>query len=89
MFDALAVGAEGSAAIKAVHGEIEFAMCLAQFSGHGVGIVEIGEGRRGVLGHGAGVENGLGKRFDLRALAGGGFGPSPALAVRRRAAWMS
>jgi len=58
MLDPVAVAAEGLLAVESIHRRIERGVRLAQFGGHGVGIIEVGQagGRPG----GAGVKHGLG-----------------------------
>ena len=75
IFHPFAVGPERGFAIEPVDGEIEIMMRLAQGRGHGVGVIEIGQGRCRIAGQGAGVEDSLGEGFDPGALGRRCFGP--------------
>lgn len=42
MFDALAVGGEGAAAVESIDGAVEGLVGFAEVGGHEVGVVEVG-----------------------------------------------
>ena len=64
MFDPRAFGGEGGWAVQAVHGAVEACVGAAEGWGHEAGVVEVRQGCVRV--GGAGVEDGLGQRLQLR-----------------------
>ena len=71
MFDALAVGGEGAAAVESIDGAVEGLVCFAEVGGHEVGVVEVGQRCVGMVG--AGGEDGVGVGCEaLEAFCGDG-----------------